>query len=54
MMPQDPEETFTLRQFLKGVAVFMVFWGVVVAAAMATFFPESFSQAPVVLEGNQK
>ena len=54
MVPQDNDERFTLRQFCKALAFFMVFWGVVVAAAMATFFPESFSQAPVVLEGNQK
>ena len=54
MLPQDNDERFTLRQFCKALAFFMVFWGVVVAAAMATFFPESFSQASFTQEGNQK
>ncbi len=40
MRPQDDEDRFTIRQFCKGLAFFLVFWGVVAAVAMTTFFPQ--------------
>ncbi len=40
MLPQDDEDRFTIRQFCKGLAFFLVFWGILAAVAMTTFFPQ--------------